>query len=179
MKDYFNFDLPFKFLFKSWDVNSNILLVATCFFVALLSIFLESLKNLKSRFSEHFYSLPLVKSELEGKEEQGKTSDLVITDSLKYVKSQRIKNHTADSLIHMSRVTCGYLLMLGVMTYNTYVLASTVLGSVFGYFLFCYASAESVQVNERFRPRTEKDLSCPHNTNTVHVDSTERLISHA
>lgn len=57
--------------------------------VALLSIFLESLKNLKSRFSEHFYSLPLVKSELEGKEEQGKTSDLVITDSLKYVKSQR------------------------------------------------------------------------------------------
>ena len=91
----------------------------------------------------------------------------------------RIKNLTADSLIHMSRVTCGYLLMLGVMTYNTYILASSVLGSVFGYFLFCYANAESVLVNERCKPKTQKDVSSPHTSDTVHVDSTERLISHA
>ena len=93
----------------------------------------------------------------------------------------RIKNHTADSLIHMSRVTCGYLLMLGVMTYNTYILISTILGSVFGYFLFCYVKVESSHLTERLQSRNpvQKELPCPGTTNAVYVDSTERLISQA
>ena len=86
------------------------------------------------------------------------------------------------------------MLMLTVMTYNTYVLAAVVCGSVVGYFLFCSQSTQ-VKLNGSAAaavsaPQQPSPKKCCHGSKDEEAaaaaatakqlvdDSTESLLSH-
>jgi len=50
--------------------------------------------------------------------------------------SPRLKYHIADTVAHVFHLVVAYLLMLAVMSYNTWLFIATVIGSGLGYFVF-------------------------------------------
>ncbi|RWS10316.1 hypothetical protein B4U79_11871 [Dinothrombium tinctorium] len=47
------------------------------------------------------------------------------------------KHHLAQSSLHIVQVAVGYILMLGVMTFNIWICLAILAGAGLGYFLFC------------------------------------------
>lgn len=47
----------------------------------------------------------------------------------------RLLLHLVQTLLHLVQVTLGYMLMLCVMSYNTWIFLGVVLGSALGYFV--------------------------------------------
>lgn len=43
--------------------------------------------------------------------------------------------HGIQTLLHMLQVSLGYMLMLCVMSYNTWIFLGVIVGSVLGYFI--------------------------------------------
>lgn len=47
----------------------------------------------------------------------------------------RLLLHGVQTLLHIVQVTLGYLLMLCVMSYNTWIFLGVIVGSALGYFI--------------------------------------------
>merc|ERR1739838_669053 len=198
---YFNTDLPFKCLFDSWNVYSAVTLLATCLSACVLAMVLESTKKIKVFFTEYFHAIPLKRMKspqvsvintaaADDADSSTTSSAFEVTDSIQHVRCQKITNHTVQSGLHGVRVLFGQMLMLTVMTYNTYVLAAVVCGSVVGYFLFCSQSTQ-VKLNGSAAaavsaPQQPSPKKCCHGSKDEEAatakqlvdDSTESLLSH-
>jgi len=181
MKQFFNDDLPFKFLFESWNINSTSTLVFTCIGVIVVGLAIEASKALQMFFSHHFFTLPLKKLKTEFPENQPDTStassDLFISDSLQYVRSRRIKNHLIQTILFAVKLFLGYVLMLAAMLYNSYVMGAVIGGSVLGYFFFSTDSLDNKQSSSS--TADNRSSTDPVSTLTTVNTSTESLLNHA
>ncbi|TKS84194.1 putative low affinity copper uptake protein 2 [Collichthys lucidus] len=132
-------------LFDFWDVHGPAGMVLSVFVVFLLTVFYELLKvwrvwlGSKSRLAQppSFYSPP-----------QSQCSNPVLVStpsesSLTPMQPEHLVSSTSNSwllhgiqtLLHMLQVTLGYILMLCVMSYNTWIFIGVIVGSVLGYFI--------------------------------------------
>ncbi|XP_027134413.1 protein SLC31A2 isoform X2 [Larimichthys crocea] len=132
-------------LFDFWDVHGPAGMVLSVFVVFLLTVFYELLKvwrvwlGSKSRLAQpqSLYSPP-----------QSQCSNPVLVStpsesSLTPIQPEHLVPRTSNSwllhgiqtLLHMLQVTLGYILMLCVMSYNTWIFIGVIVGSVLGYFI--------------------------------------------
>ncbi|KAG8010861.1 putative low affinity copper uptake protein 2 [Nibea albiflora] len=132
-------------LFSFWDVHGPAGMVLSVVVVLLLTVFYELLKVWRvwlarnSRLAQppSLYSPP---------QSQCSNPVLVSTSSessLTPIQPQHLVPSTRNSwllhgiqtLLHMLQVTLGYILMLCVMSYNTWIFLGVIVGSVLGYFI--------------------------------------------
>uniref|UniRef100_A0A7N8WUP2 Copper transport protein n=3 Tax=Mastacembelus armatus TaxID=205130 RepID=A0A7N8WUP2_9TELE len=133
-------------LFDFWNVQGPAGMVLSVFVVLLLTVFYEMLKvwrvwlgsssKLAQRQSPH--AAPPFS--------QGTVLNCSISESsLTTIESQppapdtrnraRWLLHSIQTVLHVLQVTLGYMLMLCVMSYNTWIFLGVIFGSVLGYFI--------------------------------------------
>uniref|UniRef100_A0A3P9ICZ6 Copper transport protein n=1 Tax=Oryzias latipes TaxID=8090 RepID=A0A3P9ICZ6_ORYLA len=129
-------------LFDFWDVHSPAGMVLSVLLVLLLALFYEVLKVWRVWLSGSQLAVrapactppPSVHSEsasmLEGSPE---TSLAPVELHTSGPNSWLL--HVIQTALHVLQVVLGYMLMLCVMSYNTWIFLGVVLGSVLGYFL--------------------------------------------
>ncbi|XP_069017629.1 protein SLC31A2 [Embiotoca jacksoni] len=129
-------------LFDFWDVHGPAGMVLSVFVVLLLTVFYEVLKvwrvwlgngsgltQPQSRSGRSDSSSVLESSPSE--------SSLTPMDSQPPAPSLRNSwlLHVIQTALHMLQVSLGYMLMLCVMSYNTWIFLGVIVGSVLGYFI--------------------------------------------
>jgi len=140
-------NFPFKVWFNDWNVIDGKSLAFTCIGIGSIAIFFEFLKIIQEYLEGKFHVEPLIPSSNynhnNASAPQSSTtsndidlSHLHITDSLKYVRNQRIIHHISQTLLQTLKLALGYLLMLATMTYNGVVIISVIGGLTLGYFIF-------------------------------------------
>ncbi|XP_023839931.1 protein SLC31A2 isoform X1 [Salvelinus sp. IW2-2015] len=142
-----------KLLFDFWDVQGPAGMVLSVFVVLLLTVFYELLKVWKDQLGKPLkqptqpafplpFPPPLHSSDCQG-------SSTVFASSLSESSlapmeqaaptpspMNRWRLHGIQTAIHILQVTLGYILMLCVMSYNTWIFLGVILGSVLGYFIW-------------------------------------------
>ncbi|XP_070811711.1 protein SLC31A2 [Pituophis catenifer annectens] len=133
MPMHFFFSDQVILLFDFWDVHSAGGMVLSVFIIMLLTVLYEGIKVGKAKLIRHSQMAvaPSISQEnlREGislNSEVGST-----TSSLK----KRLSWHLAETFLHVVQVFLGYLVMLAVMTYNTWIFLGVIAGSAIGYFL--------------------------------------------
>lgn len=134
-------------LFDFWDVHGPAGMVLSVFVVLLLTVFYEVLKVWRvwlSSCSKLAEPQPLCaippsyrtdsSSVLESSPSE---SSLTPMDSPAPTPSTRNSwlLHGIQTVLHMLQVSLGYMLMLCVMSYNTWIFLGVIVGSVLGYFI--------------------------------------------
>lgn len=140
LPEFYSFwNLPFKFLFESWTVDTTLTLFFTCLGIGCVALLFEGIRVFRVWVKRRWHVSPLFPLMSKDFSISGSTSNTVhIIGNASYVRSSRIKNHVSQTLLHVVRLVLSYLLMLAVMTYNAYVSICIVVGSCLGYFIFCH-----------------------------------------
>uniref|UniRef100_A0A8C7HVW9 Copper transport protein n=1 Tax=Oncorhynchus kisutch TaxID=8019 RepID=A0A8C7HVW9_ONCKI len=117
-------------LFDFWDVHGPAGMVLSVFVVLLLTVFYELLKVWKVQLGKPFDSAVFASSLSE--------SSLAPTEQAVPPPSpmNRWRLHGIQTAMHILQVSLGYILMLCVMSYNTWIFLGVILGSVLGYFIW-------------------------------------------
>nr|XP_057920927.1 probable low affinity copper uptake protein 2 [Doryrhamphus excisus] len=131
-------------LFDFWSVNSPGGMVLSVLVVMLLTVFYELLKvwrvwlgtNTFARHSCYTASPPSHHSDRVSVLEKS-PSEASLTEEPQSFPSNRGRwlRHGIQTLLHMLQVTLGYMLMLSVMSYNTWIFLGVIVGSSVGYFI--------------------------------------------
>lgn len=140
MQEFYSFwNLPFTFLFESWKVNGPLALIFTCLGIGCIALLFEGIRVFRVWVKRKWHVPPLFPLMSKDFTISGSCSTSVqIVGNESYVRSNRIKNHISQTLLHILRLVLSYLLMLAVMSYNAYVSICIVIGSCLGYFIFCH-----------------------------------------
>ncbi|XP_051267629.1 probable low affinity copper uptake protein 2 [Dicentrarchus labrax] len=134
-------------LFDFWDVHGPAGMVLSVFVVLLLTVFYELLKvwrvwlgrscNLAQPQSP--YSAPLPYRTDSSSVLESSPSESSLTPMASHPPDLNTRNslllHGIQTLLHMLQVSLGYMLMLCVMSYNTWIFLGVIVGSVLGYFI--------------------------------------------
>ncbi|XP_071802446.1 protein SLC31A2-like [Asterias amurensis] len=147
MTFHFSDKIP-PLLFYPWEINSWLDLVLAIFIVFLIATFLELIKVLAVKLRQKRQQIPLLSlqeseptprpSTINGNHTTEQTpllSSMRIPSSVSKIRRRRFKFHIVESVLHMFTVGFGYILMLIVMTYNTYLFITVVFSLTAG-FLF-------------------------------------------
>ncbi|KAM8871946.1 protein SLC31A2 isoform 1-T1 [Synchiropus picturatus] len=133
-------------LFDFWEVHSAAGMAVSVIVVLLLTVFYEILKvwrvwlSTNSMMHRSQTPPPYTRSS----SIQTDTNSVLESDAPLAPKEQssffpKTRNswllHVVQTLLHLLQVVLGYMLMLCVMSYNTWIFLGVVLGSVLGYFL--------------------------------------------
>ncbi|XP_034047564.1 probable low affinity copper uptake protein 2 [Thalassophryne amazonica] len=132
-----------QLLFDFWDVNNPAGMVLSVFVVLLLSFFYELLKVFRQSMNlpqmaplRTPYKVP---PSCSSPEMHGTTSESSLAPIETGLTTADPKNswltHFVQTILHMLQVILGYLLMLCVMSYNTWIFLAVIAGSVLGYFI--------------------------------------------
>ncbi|XP_039855827.1 probable low affinity copper uptake protein 2 [Simochromis diagramma] len=134
-------------LFDFWDVHSPAGMVVSVLVVLLLTVFYEVLKVWRlwlgnpskltqpqspydAPSSSHCDSISVLDSS---------PSESSLTPIASVVTPQSTRNswllHIIQTVLHMLQVSLAYMLMLCVMSYNTWIFLGVITGSVLGYFI--------------------------------------------
>ncbi|CAK6965104.1 probable low affinity copper uptake protein 2 [Scomber scombrus] len=134
-------------LFDFWDVHGPAGMVLSVFVVLLLTVFYELLKvwrvwlSCHSKLAEPQSSYAITQSHRTESssvlESSPSESSLTPIDSPSPAPSTRNSwlLHGVQTVLHMLQVSLGYMLMLCVMSYNTWIFLGVIVGSVLGYFI--------------------------------------------
>ncbi|XP_067339871.1 probable low affinity copper uptake protein 2 [Channa argus] len=134
-------------LFDFWDVNGPAGMVLSVFVVLLLTVFYELLKVWRvwlSRSSKLAqppspYANPTSSRSDCGSVLDGSPSESSLAPMELHPRAPDTRNswllHGIQTVLHMVQVTLGYMLMLCVMSYNTWIFIGVIAGSVLGYFI--------------------------------------------
>lgn len=120
-------------VFKSWHIRSNAGFVLSCFAIVLLGIFFEWLRSYARRVDRKILAkaskgrVRLADSR-EGSRERGE-------DAPKFPAVSRA-SQVYRSILYAITVFISFFLMLVFMTYNAYLILSTVVGAGIGHYLF-------------------------------------------
>lgn len=134
-------------LFDFWDVHGPAGMVMSVLVVFLLTVFYEVLKvwrvwlgrSSKLAQTQCSYEAPnsLRSDGISVLESSPSQSSLTPIESP--APSPNTRNswllHGIQTVLHMLQVTLGYMLMLCVMSYNTWIFLGVIVGSVLGYFI--------------------------------------------
>ncbi|KAI8345390.1 Ctr copper transporter [Mortierella sp. GBAus27b] len=124
-------------VFESWKINSPLSLVFSCIIVIGLTASYELLRAQARRYEERLLEGARKRHTSErssGGAENGDETPLLPSG----VAVLRLSNQQqlTRSLFYMAQVFVGFFLMLVFMTYNGYLMASTVIGAGVGFFYF-------------------------------------------
>lgn len=142
-------------LFDFWAVHGPAGMVLSVVVVLLLTLFYELLKVWKVRLGSRsappqqlFPIPPLINSPCSPSLEcQGSSAVLSSSPSESSLaptepnfntptsNMNRWLQHSLQTALHVLQVTLGYMLMLCVMSYNTWIFLAVIVGSVLGYFI--------------------------------------------
>uniref|UniRef100_A0A670Z8W3 Copper transport protein n=1 Tax=Pseudonaja textilis TaxID=8673 RepID=A0A670Z8W3_PSETE len=120
-------------LFDFWDVHSAGGMVLSVFVIMLLTILYEGIKVGKAKLIQQSQTAMAPSISQENLREGVSVNSDKFPDSGK--NHQRLSWHLAETLLHMAQVFLGYLVMLAVMTYNTWIFLGVIAGSAIGYFM--------------------------------------------
>uniref|UniRef100_A0A1A8GCJ6 Copper transport protein n=1 Tax=Nothobranchius korthausae TaxID=1143690 RepID=A0A1A8GCJ6_9TELE len=141
MQMTFGWSSSVMLLFDFWNVHSPAGMVLSVFIVLLLTVLFELLKAWRLWLGS---GVPLhqpadaVASSLSESSSGLETSPS--ESSLTPIESRpRTTNkwtlHVLQTVLHMLQVTLGYMLMLCVMSYNSWIFIGVVVGAALGYFI--------------------------------------------
>ncbi|KAM4663185.1 protein SLC31A2 [Discoglossus pictus] len=158
MQMHFFFSEKLTLLFDFWTVQTLTGLILSLVVVCLFTILYEISKVWKANLlTRVLLTLPmtpdLVHSPSQSSDAEASltgTSDPLLAHNVPYPQSETTDSlsvgyttssfrwwllHSSLALLHTAQVTLGYMIMLCVMSYNTAVFLSVILGSGLGYFL--------------------------------------------
>ncbi|GJJ73166.1 solute carrier family 31 (copper transporter), member 1 [Entomortierella parvispora] len=125
-------------VFESWRINTPFALVLSCLVIIALSASYELLRAQSRQFEER-----LIEGDRKRHEEsRGAVSGDAAEDETPLLSPRphvlRLSNQQqlTRALFYMAQVFVGFFLMLIFMTYNGYLMISTVLGAGIGFFYF-------------------------------------------
>lgn len=141
-------------LFDFWDVHGVAGMLLSVAVVFLLTVFYEVLKVSRIWLSHRFEKSTAPPGEsspvLDSMPSESSLTPFAPAQAPPLRCSpHRLLLHSAQSGLHMLQVTLGYMLMLCVMSYNTWIFLAVISGSVLGYFLLfplvsCWSSRHTV-----------------------------------
>ncbi|XP_078127271.1 protein SLC31A2 isoform X1 [Sander vitreus] len=134
-------------LFDFWDVHGPAGMVLSVIVVFLLTVFYEVLKvwrvwlGSRSKLAQSqspYAAPPSVRSDsISALESSPSESSLTPMQAPPPTPNTRHSwlLHSIQTVLHMLQVSLGYMLMLCVMSYNTWIFLGVIVGSVVGYFI--------------------------------------------
>ncbi|XP_053137845.1 probable low affinity copper uptake protein 2 isoform X2 [Hemicordylus capensis] len=133
---YFIFSDKVVLLFDFWNVHSPGGMVLSVIVILLLAVLYEAIKVGKAKLVQR--TMPTVAPSIsqEALDEPERASVSNGLDRFVHPPKKWFLWHSVQTLIHIVQVVLGYLVMLAVMTYNTWIFLGVVAGSAIGYFLF-------------------------------------------
>nr|XP_020470767.1 probable low affinity copper uptake protein 2 [Monopterus albus] len=145
-------------LFDFWDVHGPAGMVLSVFVVFMLTVFYELLKvwrvwlGTSSKLAQPrspYMAPPSTRSSVLSSSPE---SSLTPMESLAPDRNTRNSYllHGIQTALHMLQVSLGYLLMLCVMSYNTWIFLGVIVGSALGYFISLPLLRHRVQILNRF-----------------------------
>uniref|UniRef100_A0A1A7XG60 Copper transport protein n=1 Tax=Iconisemion striatum TaxID=60296 RepID=A0A1A7XG60_9TELE len=144
MQMTFGWSSSVMLLFDFWNVHSPAGMVLSVFVVLLLTVIFEFLKAwrlwLGNGFAHHQPADPVASSLSEsssGLETSPSESSLTPIESQPPTTSSRNRwiLHVLQTVLHVLQVTLGYMLMLCVMSYNSWIFIGVIVGTALGYFI--------------------------------------------
>lgn len=127
-------------LFDFWDVHGVAGMLLSVLVVFLLTLFYEVLKVSRIWLSHCFEkstapppgdSCPV----LESMPSESSLTPIAPSQASHSGRRHSVLLHGAQAGLHVLQVALGYMLMLCVMSYNTWIFLAVICGSVLGYFL--------------------------------------------
>ncbi|KAM4527980.1 protein SLC31A2 [Odontesthes bonariensis] len=134
-------------LFDFWDVHGPAGMVLSVFVVLLLTVFYELLKVWRVWLGsgsplarrQSAYAAPSSSRSESSSVLDSSPSESSLTPAESPTPTPSNRNswllHVVQTVLHMLQVTLGYMLMLCVMSYNTWIFLGVIVGSVLGYFI--------------------------------------------
>ncbi|KAM4635051.1 protein SLC31A2 isoform 2-T2 [Polymixia lowei] len=146
-----------KLLFDFWDVHGPAGMVLSVLVVCLLTVFFELLKvgrvwlstssqlaqprepfptpaSLRSSYSHSSQCHRESSAVLEGSPSESSLAPIDPPSNTPSINNSWLL-HGIQTALHVLQVTLGYMLMLCVMSYNTWIFLGVILGSALGYFI--------------------------------------------
>ncbi|XP_061459672.1 protein SLC31A2 [Rhineura floridana] len=142
MPMYFFFSDKVVLLFDFWKTHTPAGMVLSVVVIMLLAVLYEAIKVSKVKMLQHMMPTisPSISQEILGEPERASINTGVrhlsssLTNWLPWHVAQTLL-HVAQTLLHVAQVVLGYLLMLAVMSYNTWIFLGVIAGSAIGYYL--------------------------------------------
>ncbi|KAJ7307986.1 hypothetical protein JRQ81_008485 [Phrynocephalus forsythii] len=135
MPMYFYFSDKVVLLFDFWKVHSPAGMVLSVVVIALLAVLYEAIKVAKAKVI--LRTAPILGSSLS--REILRETEQGSTDAGAEQPAGASKNPfpwpVAQTLLHVVQVVLGYLVMLAVMSYNSWIFLGVIVGSTAGYYL--------------------------------------------
>ncbi|XP_031711434.1 protein SLC31A2 isoform X1 [Anarrhichthys ocellatus] len=134
-------------LFDFWDVHGPVGMLLSVFVVFLLTVFFELLKvwkvwlgsSSKLAQPQRLYAAPQSLSSDSIPALESSASESALTPMEPPPPAPNTTNrwllHGIQAVLHMLQVSLGYMLMLCVMSYNTWIFIGVIMGSLLGYFI--------------------------------------------
>ncbi|XP_050782395.1 probable low affinity copper uptake protein 2 isoform X2 [Gopherus flavomarginatus] len=134
-KMYFYFSDKVVLLFDFWNVRTPAGMVLSVLVVLLLAMLYEAIKISKSKLlRQTILAIPTTLSQESLRELE--TGSVNSNLGQQNTTSKRwFLYHISQSLLHVAQVVIGYLVMLVVMSYNTWIFLGVIVGSTLGYYL--------------------------------------------
>ncbi|XP_032653698.1 protein SLC31A2 isoform X2 [Chelonoidis abingdonii] len=132
---YFYFSDKVVLLFDFWNVRTPAGMVLSVLVVLLLAMLYEAIKISKSKLlRQTILAIPTTLSQESLREPE--TGSVNSDVGQQNTTSKRwFLYHISQSLLHVAQVVIGYLVMLVVMSYNTWIFLGVIVGSALGYYL--------------------------------------------
>ncbi|XP_040012861.1 probable low affinity copper uptake protein 2 [Xiphias gladius] len=143
----FGFSSSVTLLFDFWDVHGPAGMVLSVFVVLLLTVFYEVLKvwrmwlgsSSKLAQPQSLYGAPPLSPSDSSSVLDSSPSESSLAPMESHHAVPNTRNswllHGIQTVLHMLQVSLGYMLMLCVMSYNTWIFLGVIVGSVLGYFI--------------------------------------------
>ncbi|XP_054468574.1 probable low affinity copper uptake protein 2 isoform X2 [Anoplopoma fimbria] len=132
-------------LFDFWDVHGPAGMVLSVVVVFLLTVFFELLKVWRvwlgngSKLPQSPYAAPQSFGSDSNSVLESSPSESSLTPIGSPLPTPNTRNswllHGIQAVLHMLQVSLGYMLMLCVMSYNTWIFLGVIVGSALGYFI--------------------------------------------
>ncbi|CAL1274365.1 unnamed protein product [Larinioides sclopetarius] len=140
LKNYFTFSNHVEnLLFKDVTVSSNEAMFGLCVGVAVFTFVYEAIKSLRhalvilqnKRRAKHSHS--------EDKQSENAKKDSAFTSlTPSSEKTEKLKFHCVQSLLHMLQLAMGYMVMLIVMSYNLWLVLTIVVTTALCFYFHEY-----------------------------------------
>ncbi|XP_026513112.1 probable low affinity copper uptake protein 2 [Terrapene carolina triunguis] len=135
MQMYFYFSDKVVLLFDFWNVHTPAGMVLSVLVVLLLAALYEAIKISKTKLlCQTILAIPTTLSqESLGEPETGSVNSNLGQQNT--TSKRWFLYHISQSLLHVAQVVIGYLVMLVVMSYNTWIFLGVIVGSALGFYL--------------------------------------------
>ncbi|XP_067398272.1 protein SLC31A2 [Emydura macquarii macquarii] len=135
MQMHFFFSDKVVLLFDFWNVHSPAGMVLSVLVVLLLAVLYEAIKIGKTKLLRRtLLAIPTTLSQ-ESRENLERGSVNSGLDQQNATPKRWFLYHLSQTLLHVVQVVLGYLVMLVVMSYNTWIFLGVIAGSAVGYYV--------------------------------------------